>query len=220
MVNGALTTEETQAVLGTRRLEIREELERGSRHLEVIDQYIADLEAPSVPFTDDEPSPSDLDVVVKTVPVRLLAQVADVADSWNPADIGPVIAPLYPRLIAALDAVDVPFGQSMAWYRDSEDERIAVHATVELSGRPTVAIGGGVEVVELPGHSMVAATVHHGPMENCDGTYRSLLGWIAANGYRTLDYGREIDLDCGPDREWITEVQIPVAYAAASGADR
>ncbi|MCC5951582.1 MAG: hypothetical protein JJU45_05750 [Acidimicrobiia bacterium] len=34
-------------------------------------------------------------------------------------------------------------------------------------------------------------------------------------GYRPLGYGREIDIECGPDRQWITELQIPVTPAVA-----
>jgi effector-binding domain-containing protein len=88
---------------------------------------------------------------------------------------------------------------------------VAVHATLTVADRPDIDPSAyGFEVIELPALNQVASTIHRGTMDNCDTTYQALLEWIERNGYRPLGYSREIDIECGPDRQWITELQIPI----------
>ena len=94
-----------------------------------------------------------------------------------------------------------------------------VHGTRDdASGRALVEqlTAAGFEVVELPALDLVAAAIHHGTMDDCDVTYQALLAWIDEHGYRALGYSREQDIDCGPDRAWIVELQLPVERVAAT----
>ena len=160
-----------------------------------------------------------LEVETKPVEARLVAQLTAVAESWAPGDIGPVIQPLYPELVARMEQAGVGVaGPSTAWYDDTTEGRILVHATLGIAERPDAHPGDlGFDVVELPAIPLVASTVHRGTMDDCDVTYEALLAWIDANGYRPVGYSREIDIECGPDRQWITELQIQIEEREAAG---
>ncbi len=83
------------------------------------------------------------DVVLKQVPPIRVAELSAVARSYEPADIGPVLTPLYPELFRRLEEAGVnPVGPSVAWYDQAADgESVVVHAGVGIeSGTAT----GGV----------------------------------------------------------------------------
>ena len=200
-------------LLGARRREATEQAAAARGRIERIDAYLAGLgrEDLSTPI-----GPAQLEVEVKAVEARLVAQLTAVAESWAPTDIGPVIQPLYPELLSRMSAAGVEVtGPSTAWYDDTAEGRVAVHATLTIGRRPDVdPTSYGFEVTELPALERVAAAIHRGTMDNCDTTYQALLGWIEHHGYRPLGYSREVDIECGPDRQWITELQIPIEPSA------
>ena len=113
-----------------------------------------------------------LEVELKSVAARLVAQLTAVAESWAPDHIGPVIQPLYPELIARMERAGVDIaGPSTAWYEDTEAGRVLVHATLTIAERPNAHPASlGFEVVELPAMAEVASTIHRGTMDNCDQT--------------------------------------------------
>ena len=126
--------------------------------------------------------------------------------------IGAVIQPLYPELIARLERAGVDIaGPSTAWYEDTAEGRVLVHATLTIAERPSADPASlGFDVVELPALAEVASTIHRGTMDDCDTTYAALLAWIADHGYRARGYSREVDIECGPDGAWITELQLAI----------
>lgn len=208
IVNGGRDVEETRALLlETRRGAIDEAAAARSR-IERIDAFLAGLERnPSPPSA----TPT-LVVEVKAVEARLVAQLSGVSESWAPNEIGPVIQPLYPELISRMSEAGVNVtGPSTAWYEDTAEGRVAVHATLTIADQPAFdTTVYGFEVTELASLPQVASTIHRGTMANCDTTYQALLEWIERNGYLPMGYSREIDIECGPDRQWITELQIPI----------
>jgi DNA-binding transcriptional MerR regulator/effector-binding domain-containing protein len=208
IVHGKGTTEQVRQLLTTRRSQIVTEIATATANLSRIDRQLLTLAGDSDPLAE----PVVLDVVVKAVGSRLVAQLSAVAESWAPDDIGPVIQPLYPELRARLAKAGVAIvGPSTAWYEDTDEGRITVHATFGIDGRP----GEGrkphqFEVVDLPALARVASTVHRGTTSDIDATYQALLAWIWANGCRPLGYGREVDLACGPGDRWVAEIQIAI----------
>lgn len=207
--NGGRDVLRIRTLLLESRRDATEEAAAAQSRVERIDAFLAELER------DEANSPGAakaLQVEVKSVEARLVAQLTAIAQSWAPTDIGPVIQPLYPELIARMTAAGVDItGPSTAWYDDTTEGRVAVHATLTIAGQPkTGTTPLGFEVVELPGLSKVASTIHRGTMDDGDTTYQALLDWIERNGYRPLGYSREIDIECGPERQWTTELQIPI----------
>ncbi len=200
-------------LLMARRQEAMEEAAAARGRVERIDTVLAGLHGDrSTPPADTQPLP----VQVKAVEARLVAQLTAIAESWAPTDIGPVIQPLYPELLSRMRAAGLEVtGPSTAWYEDTAEGRVAVHATLTIGKWPDLEpTSYGFEITELPALAQVASAIHRGTMDNCDSTYQKLLAWIEGNGYRPLGYGRELDIECGPGRQWITELQIPIEAVA------
>lgn len=138
------------------------------------------------------------------------------AGGYEPADITPVIRPLYERLFPLLDQAGIaPTGPGIARYEDAPagGGAVVVHAGVTVSA-PVGPLGDtGVTVVELPPFE-AATIVHRGPMDGILPTAQTLARWIDASGYRSAGYAREISLECPEDEEkWVTELQEPVVRA-------
>jgi hypothetical protein len=78
--------------------------------------------------------PTD-DVQVKRIPGVRVAELTGLADSFEPEAIGPVIQPLYDRLVAALGRAHVtPTGPDVAYYEDAPDgDQVVVHAAVPVN---------------------------------------------------------------------------------------
>lgn len=182
--------EELRAILTERRAAIVAEIAAAQKSLENIDRRLAELQEEQPVNTSGSGIADSIEVELKPVPSRLVAQLNAVAESWAPEDIGPVIQPLYPELIARLEQAGVAIaGPSTAWYEDTDHGRILVHATLMIGERPNADPAPlGFEVVELPAIQLVASTIHRGTMDNCDDTYQALLTWIDEHGYRPIGY--------------------------------
>ncbi|MEU6387954.1 MerR family transcriptional regulator [Streptomyces sp. NPDC046939] len=153
------------------------------------------------------------DVVLKSVPSVRVAELSATADSFDPADIGPVIGPLYDELFRRLGEAGVsPAGPGIAYYEDAPEGggRITVHATVQVSAPLQ---DGAFRVHDLPSLDQAATIVHRGSMDTVLPTTQTLARWIDAHGYRSSGYPREINLECPENRdEWVTELQSPVTH--------
>ncbi|WP_031068713.1 MerR family transcriptional regulator [Streptomyces sp. NRRL S-118] len=154
---------------------------------------------------------STQDVVLKSVPAVRLAELSGTAAGFGPAEIGPVITPLYEQLCARLEAAGVtPCGPGVAYYEDAPagDGSVVVHAGMTVPDGVTVP---GADIVVLPGLEQAATVVHRGPMDNLLPTLQTLATWIGTNGYRSAGYTRELYLEVPDDRSrWVTELQEPV----------
>lgn len=151
------------------------------------------------------------EVVLRSVPPLRVAEVTATAASYAGSDIGPAIAPLYPRLMAALDSAGVkPAGPAVAYYEPEPDGRVVVHAGIAVDPNETGA--GDFEVRDLAGLELAATIVHHGSIREVMPSMDALMAWIGANGYEALAWAREVYLDYSPEDEahGVTELQVPV----------
>lgn len=220
VVHKELTVGQVRQLLLNRRAEAAEEVRQTQAIVERIDAQLETLSSEVEPRTHPNTNGvTMIEVEVKSVEARTVAQLSAVAESWAPTDIGPVIQPLYPELIARMEQAGVDItGPSTAWYEDTAEGRVRVHATLTVDEPPaadsaTNPDGLDFEVVELPAIAQVASTIHRGTMDNGDTTYQALLDWIEQHGYQPIGYGREIDIECGPDTQWIVEIQIAIEPA-------
>ncbi|MBY8874743.1 MerR family transcriptional regulator [Micromonospora sp. PLK6-60] len=154
------------------------------------------------------------DVVLKEIPPVRVAELTAVAASYQAADVGPVIQPLYPELFRRLDAAGIrPTGPALAWYEAADDtgEAVLVHAGVEVAVAPSAATD--VAIVDLPAVPTAATIVHHGPMAEVDETMQALANWIEQHGYRADGYARELYVDYSQEEpeKGVTELQLAVA---------
>ncbi|MFD8726648.1 MULTISPECIES: MerR family transcriptional regulator [unclassified Streptomyces] len=204
--------EELRGMLRLRRAELAEAAAAATARLAQVEARLRSIES-------EGHMPAD-DVVIKTVPAVRVAELTGIAASFEPQDIGPVIGPLYERLLPLLEGAGVrPAGPGTAWYEDAPHGSpegggaVVVHAGVTVSA-PVGPVGGtGVRVVELPPFE-AATVVHRGAMDDVLPTAQTLARWLDANGYRSTGYAREVGLECPEDlSRWVTELQEPVTKA-------
>lgn len=200
--------EELRGMLRLRRAELAEAVAAASARLTRVEARLRSIES-------EGHMPAD-DVVIRAVPAVRVAELTGTAASYQPQDIGPVIGPLYERLLPLLEGVGLrPTGPGIACYEDAPEGggAIVVHAGVTVSA-PVGPVGDTeVRVVELPPFE-AATIVHRGAMDDVLSTTHTLARWLDANGYRSTGYTREVNLECPPDHEsWVTELQEPVAKA-------
>ncbi|MGW5275449.1 MerR family transcriptional regulator [Streptomyces sp. NPDC004044] len=200
--------EELRGMLRLRQVELEAAMAAAAARLAQVEARLRSIES-------EGHMPAD-EVVVKNVPAVRVAELTGTAASYQPQDITPVIGPLYDRLFPLLEAAGIrPTGPGIARYEDAPDGNgtIVVHAGVAVSV-PAGPVGDtGVTVVELPAFE-AATIVHRGSMDGVLITEQTLARWLDANGYRSLGYTREINLECPEDRaKWVTELQEPVARA-------
>ena len=200
--------EELRGMLRLRRAELEAAVAAAAARLAQVEARLRSIES--------EGHMSANDVVVKQVPAVRVAELTGTAESYQPQAITPVIGPLYDRLFPLLEAAGIsPTGPGVARYEDAPagEGAITVHAGVTVSA-PVGPVGDtGVTVVELPAFE-AATIVHRGAMDGVLTTEQTLARWLDTNGYRSLGYTREVNLECPEDRDaWVTELQEPVARA-------
>ncbi|MFI5922279.1 MerR family transcriptional regulator [Streptomyces anulatus] len=200
--------EELRGMLRLRRAELAEAVAAASARLTRVEARLRSIES-------EGHMPAD-DVVIRAVPAVRVAELTGTAASYQPQDIGPVIGPLYDRLLPLLEGAGLrSTGPGIARYEDAPEGggAIVVHAGVPVSA-PVGAVGDTeVRVVELPPFE-AATIVHRGAMDDVLSTTHTLARWLDANGYRSTGYNREVNLECPPDPgSWVTELQEPVTKA-------
>ncbi|WP_327422433.1 MerR family transcriptional regulator [Streptomyces sp. NBC_01230] len=200
--------EELRGMLRLRQVELEAAMAAAAARLAQVEARLRSIESEGHMPTDE--------VVVKTVPAVRVAELTGTAASYQPQDITAVIGPLYDRLFPLLEAAGIrPTGPGVARYEDASDGNgtIVVHAGVTVSA-PVGPVGDtGVTVLELPAFE-AATIVHRGSMDGVLITEQTLARWLDANGYRSLGYTREVNLECPEDKDkWVTELQEPVTRA-------
>lgn len=205
IVDDAVDVAELRGMLRLRRAELAAQVTADTARLAGIEARLRMIETEGRTSTDD--------VVLKEIaPVRI-AELTAVAPSYASPDISPAIQPLYPELFRRLDGAHVrPTGPGIAWYEPSGDgEAVVVHAGVTVDVDPSAA--RDFAVVDLPAVRTAATIIHHGSMDEVEGSMQVLARWIEENGYRSEGYAREVYLDYCQDEpeKGVTELQLPVA---------
>jgi DNA-binding transcriptional MerR regulator len=200
-----VTAAELRGMLRLRQAEIQSRIQEETTRL-------ARVEARLLSIEDEGRVPAD-GVVIKRLDRIRVAELSGTATGYDPQAITPVIQPLYQELWQRLAAADVATaGPGVAYYEDSADKNLIVHAAVPVAVPIDDERGGhGLHVVDLPEVASAAVIIHHGSMDDALPTVQALARWIDASGYRSAGYAREVTLHCHPDREqWVTELQQPL----------
>jgi len=203
-VDGSVGVDELRGMLMLRRSQLHAQLDADAARLARVEARLRIIES--------EGTMSTTEVIVKEIPAVRIAELSAVASGYEPADITPVIGPLYDELVGQLMCRDARFsGPNIAWYEDAGagDGSVIVHAGVQLAHDAPAEIGA--TMVDLP--AVTAATIlHHGAMDGVMPSVQALARWIDANGYRSTGFAREVYLECPQGRldEWVTELQDPL----------
>jgi len=202
IVDAKLSAEELRGMLRLRQAQLEDELARSSARLTSVEARLRLIEKEGHMPTDD--------VVLKHIAATQVAELSALLPSYDGADIGPVLQPLFGQLFERLCAAGVdPSGSPVAYYEDAENEQILVHAAVPVEAGAT---GADVDFVELPELVQAATIVHQGDMMEAERSTQTLARWIEDNGYRSHGYAREVTLQFDPENpaNWVHEFQIPV----------
>jgi DNA-binding transcriptional MerR regulator len=206
VLDAKVGTEELRGMLRLRQAELAESVAAATARLAQVETRLRTIESEGLMPTDE--------VVLKSLPAARVAVATGLARSFDPRHIGPVIGPLYQALHERLTTLGVTAtGPDIAWYEPEGDgalgEGITVHAGITVSVEPGAV--PGLDVVELPAVERAATIVHHGSMDRVLGTVQTLARWIEASGEEADRLGRELYLQsCGPQEEWVTEIQWPL----------
>ena len=206
VLDGGAGPAELRGMLLLRRAELESELDQAAAQLQRVEAHIQRLENQM----NGQPV-NDVTVTTKPLPPVHLAVASGVSPSFASADIGPVIQPLYPQLVDALNAAGIEIlGPSIAYYDDAADGGVGVHAGFPVEESVTAV--PGVEIVDLPEVELAATAIHMGDLATVDvDTVAAMFDWIHAHGFRTTGYSREHYLECPDDLAlWRTEMQIPI----------
>ena len=201
IVDDEIDVDELRGMLRLRRAELREQIAADAARLARVEARLHIIEGESAMAEEIE---------IKTVPAVRVAEVSAPVGGFEPQFITPVLGPLFDRLMGRLGEAGVPcVGAPLAYYEDADDgEGLIAHAAAPI---PEDADPTGLVVTELPAIT-AAAIIHQGPMDDVMPTIQTLGGWIAANGYQSLGYNREVYLAYGEGmpEPWQTELQEPV----------
>ncbi|TCC27066.1 MerR family transcriptional regulator [Kribbella speibonae] len=200
IVDAKLSAEELCGMLRLRQAQLEDELARSAARLTSVEARLRLIEREGHMPTDD--------VVLKNIAPTRVAELSAISPSYDGADIGPVLQPLFGQLFERLGAAGLhPCGSPVAYYEDAENETIRVHAAVPVE----TGTAADVDITELP--ALNAATiVHQGDMMEADRSMQTLARWIEDNGYRSQGYAREVTVQFDPDNpaNWVHEFQIAV----------
>lgn len=199
-----VSTEELRTMLVVRQAELEAAMAAAAATLGQVEARLRSLESEGRMTVND--------VTVKSLPAVRVAELTAVAKSYDPADIGPIIGPLYEELFRRLESSGIaPSGPGIARYEDApeDDGSIVVHAGVTVSAEPREGLD--FTIVDLPAVERAATVVHRGAMQSVMPTAQTLARWIDAGGHRSAGYAREVSLECPPDLDqWVTELQEPL----------
>lgn len=206
LLDEEVSSAELRGMLRLRRRELAAAMEADAARLAQVEARLRVIES--------EGFMSENEVVLKSVPPLRVAQVVAGAEELSPEFIGPVIASLFEQLGARLARAGIKAtGPAVAFYELVTDEKgvaVRVHAAVPVAAEPDAS--HDVDIVDLPGCERVAATVHHGSLDDVMPTLQRLARWVDGSGYHSTGIAREVYVSCdGAPETWVTELQEPLA---------
>jgi DNA-binding transcriptional MerR regulator len=212
MLDEHIGVERLRGMLRLRQAELEAGLAAGVEQLTRVETRLRTIES-------EGQMPSE-EVVVKRIDAMRVAELTDVATTFTPEDIGPVIRPLCARLGEQLAAGTVePTGRLITYYeqRPGEDDEVVIHAAVPINAVSTDCApvqSNGLSIVDLEAVEQAATIVHRGTMDAVESSVDTLARWIDHHGYRAVGFPRELYLEVPEDEsKWITELQQPIVVA-------
>jgi len=199
-----VSAEQLHGMLTLRRAELRQRILADESRLRRVEARLRAIEREGAMPTDE--------IVVKPVPTARIARLTATAASYGAEDIGPVIQPLYPELLARMERAGVQVaGYGIATYEPAEGDQVLVRAGMTVSVEPSDSYD--FEVVDLPALAEAATIVHRGLMDDVHTTYQAVAAWIEAHGYQQHGFAREVYLNYGhgDPADWVTELQLEIS---------
>jgi DNA-binding transcriptional MerR regulator len=201
IVDAKLSAEELRGMLRLRQAQLEDDVARSTARLTSVEARLRLIEREGHMPTDD--------VILKHIAPTRVAELSAISPSYDGADIGPVLQPLFGQLFERLGAASLePCGSPVAYYEAADGDTIRVHAAVPVAAETAA----DVDLLELPAITQAATIVHKGDMMEAERSMQTLARWIEDNGYRSDGYAREVTIQFDPDNpaNWVHEFQIAV----------
>ncbi|MFC4138394.1 MULTISPECIES: MerR family transcriptional regulator [unclassified Microbacterium] len=194
------SAERLAELLGERRAEVEEEHRIAAARLVDVERRLR--------LITEENHMSRIETIEKSLPaVRLAARTAVAPDQPS---VGPLVGPLFDAVADALAPTGAPLRTPIATYEARED---GTHMVVGFAyaGDPVE----GVEIIELPAVASAVCAVHLGTMDGIADSWMALHEEILGRGSVPSGPCRELYLrsESEDQRDWVTELQQPVASA-------
>lgn len=203
------STAVARRVLEAARDDLRRSVSRDTARLARLDAYLRTAEGASTM------SESTIDVEFRGVPAQRVATVTRRAAGFGSQNIGPVVGPIFPEVLARLEAAGIANGPAVAVYTADESgdgSGVLVTAGFELEDDDTADLPG-LDVHVLPALEQAAVATHHGAMDRIDASWMALFDRVKASGAVLSDASREVYLTPGdvPQSEWVTLLILPIS---------
>ena len=203
IIDDQLDVEQLREMLRLRRTELHDQIAADTARLGRVEARLRVIEM--------EDAMSNDEVQITRVPAVRVAELSAPIGGFEPQFISPVLGPLFDQLMCRLGSAGVPcIAAPIAYYEDAPDgDGLIAHAAAPIPD--DVDPGEGLVVTELPEIS-AASILHRGSMDNVMPTIQTLGRWIAAHGYQSAGYNREVyhRYGEGMPEPWETELQEPV----------
>ncbi len=205
LLNEGLPPAQIRGMLRMRQAEIQQQVGEEQARLARVEARLRQIE--------QENTMSTYDVIIKKIEPQTVASLREVIPV--PQDVGK----MFDKMFTYLGQRGVrPGGPPMGIWHDPDYHEGDIDTEVAVPITEALPDSNGVKTVQLPGVTNMACAIHQGSYEGFSQAYASIMGWIAANGYRVAGPIREIYLrGPGPTptdpSTYITEIQVPVEKA-------
>ncbi|WP_022901080.1 MerR family transcriptional regulator [Humibacter albus] len=203
-----------ETLLVTVRADLRRALAEGEARLRRIEAQLRTLKGDTV-----MPTSSTVTVEIRSVEPQRVATLTRKAPGFGPANISPVIGPMYPDAAALLAQAGVTeFGPGIALYEaDESGDGSGALVTAGFVVPESTGALPGLDVHDIPAIPQAAITVHRGEVSGIGESWMALTEWLHENDYELIDVCREVYWTPGdsPQSEWITDLVQPVAAVGA-----
>jgi DNA-binding transcriptional MerR regulator len=156
VLDDELSTDQLRGMLRLRRAQVEQVVGEEQARLRRIEARLRALEGRDQMLTQD--------IVVKSTQPLRVAEATGTAQGFGSENLGPVFGDLYPRVIAHLERAGARPGLCVAWYEESDDGTVTVHAGFEINDQK-VSSHDEVRVRQLPVVEVVSV-VYRGSMDN------------------------------------------------------
>ncbi|MFJ4650473.1 MerR family transcriptional regulator [Nocardia sp. NPDC088792] len=205
LLDGRLTADQLRGMLQLRRAQLANQVAADTVRLAGVEARLRRIES--------EGQMPENEIVVKTVPALVLAELTDIAPENGDAVLGPIIGRLYERLGKLIPEAGLTIAGPSLVYYEVIDEGLRVHVAHQVAGTP---IAGTLDLLELPAGE-AATLVHRGLLCDLPPACDAVGRWADENGYTATDPIREFYLVSSEDPasdQWVVEIQLPVQRQA------
>jgi len=152
------------------------------------------------------------DIEYKSIAPVTVYAASGVAPGSGPENVSPVVDQILPPLLKALQSSGVDFREPGIFWYESVEDTDDLRVWVSWTAGPEPVENDAWQIVELPAVERAASYTYHGDMPGIGGAWHHLMEQASADGNVFTAPGREVYIfSDGPQTDWITELQQPVA---------